>query len=199
MSGHRRLTLVVGINQTLTWGMTFYLPAVIAGPAGTTLGMSRAAVLGAFSCALLISGFCAPRVGKHIDRHGGRGILVASCAISAAGMLLLAAAQGIATWYAGWLVLGVVVIGLLSIGVARDSGPRTSEERVEDIAKRVKRVSIKTFMDAWTLNVERLQQCCVHVGTRTSGSDQCAPFCAVQAWPSLARQRMSHAAGRIDE
>ena len=37
----------------------------------------------------------------------------------------------------GWLVLGVVVIGLLAIGVARDSGPRTSEERVEDIAKRL--------------------------------------------------------------
>jgi len=119
MSGHRRLTLVVGINQTLTWGMTFYLPAVIAGPAGTTLGMSRAAVLGAFSCALLISGFCAPRVGKHIDRHGGRGILVASCAISAAGMLLLAAAQGIATWYAGWLVLGVgMSLGLYDVAFA---------------------------------------------------------------------------------
>ena len=119
MSGHRRLTLVVGINQTLTWGMTFYLPAVIAGPAGTTLGMSRAAILGAFSCALLISGFCAPRVGKHIDRHGGRGILVASCAITAAGMLRLAAAQGIATWYAGWLVLGVgMSLGLYDVAFA---------------------------------------------------------------------------------
>ncbi len=107
MAGHRRLTLVVGINQTLTWGMTFYLPAVIAGPAGHDLGMSRAAVLGAFSCALLISGFCAPRVGKHIDRHGGRGILVASCAISAVGLVVLALAQGGAAWYAGWLVLGV--------------------------------------------------------------------------------------------
>ena len=119
MSGHRGLTLVVGVNQTLTWGMTFYLPAVIAGPAGTTLGMSRAAVLGAFSCALLISGFCAPRVGKHIDRHGGRGILVASCAISAAGMILLAAAQGMATWYAGWLVLGVgMSLGLYDVAFA---------------------------------------------------------------------------------
>lgn len=119
MSGHRRLTLVVGINQTLTWGMTFYLPAVIAGPAGTTLGMSRAAILGAFSCALLISGFCAPRVGKHIDRHGGRGILVASCAISALGMLLLATAQGPATWYAAWLVLGVgMSLGLYDVAFA---------------------------------------------------------------------------------
>ena len=25
--------------------------------------------------------------------------------------------------------------------------------------------------------------------------DQCAPFCAVQAWPALSAQRLSHAAG----
>ena len=119
MAGHRRLTLVVGINQTLTWGMTFYLPAVIAGPAGHDLGMSRAAVLGAFSCALLISGFCAPRVGKHIDRHGGRGILVASCAISAVGLVVLALAQGAVAWYAGWLVLGVgMSLGLYDVAFA---------------------------------------------------------------------------------
>ncbi len=117
--GHRRLTIVVGLNQTLTWGMSFYLPAVIAGPAGTTLGMSRAAILGAFSCALLISGFCAPRVGKHIDRHGGRGILVASCAISALGMVLLALASGPGGWYAGWLVLGVAMsLGLYDVAFA---------------------------------------------------------------------------------
>ena len=107
MAGKRLLTLAIGANQTLTWGMTFYLPAVIAGPAGATLGASRAAILGAFSCALLISGFCAPRVGRHIDRHGGRGILLAGCTISAAGLILLGLAQGVASWYLAWLVLGV--------------------------------------------------------------------------------------------
>jgi len=32
------------------------------------------------------------------------------------------------------------------------------------------------------------------VGTR-GRQDQCAPFCAVQAWPALARQRLPVAAG----
>ena len=119
MAGHRGLAIAVGINQTLTWGMTFYLPAVIAGPAGETLGASRAAVLGAFSCALLISGFCAPRVGKHIDRHGGRGILIAGCVISALGLVLLGAAQGVASWYLAWLVLGVgMSLGLYDVAFA---------------------------------------------------------------------------------
>jgi hypothetical protein len=116
MAGHRRLALAVGANQTLTWGMTFYLPAVIAGPAGDALGMSRAAVLGAFSTALLISGFCAPHVGRYIDRHGGRGILLASCAITAAGLLGLGAAEGPVSWYAAWLVVGVgMSLGLYDV------------------------------------------------------------------------------------
>ena len=59
---------------------------------------------------------------------------------------------------------------------------------VEEIAKRVKRLSVKSFMDAWTLNVERLQQCCVHVGS-TNGDDNPVrvPFCARQLFGGLRR------------
>jgi uncharacterized radical SAM superfamily Fe-S cluster-containing enzyme len=60
---------------------------------------------------------------------------------------------------------------------------------VEDIAKRVKRISIKTFMDAWTLNVERLQQCCVHVGSTNAEENPVrVPFCARQLFGGLRRQ-----------
>ena len=36
---------------------------------------------------------------------------------------------------------------------------------VERASLRGKRISVTSFMDAWTLDVERLRQCCVHVGT----------------------------------
>ena len=59
---------------------------------------------------------------------------------------------------------------------------------VEEIALRVKRFSIKTFMDAWTLNVERLQQCCVHVGSTNGEEDPVRiPFCARQLFGDLRR------------
>ena len=59
---------------------------------------------------------------------------------------------------------------------------------VEYVARRVKRLSIKTFMDPWTMNVERLQQCCVHVGS-TDGDDPVRiPFCARQAFGALRRR-----------
>ena len=59
---------------------------------------------------------------------------------------------------------------------------------VEHIAKRVKRLSVKTFMDPWTLNIERLQQCCVHVGSTDGGDPVRIPFCARQIFGQLRRR-----------
>jgi hypothetical protein len=67
----------------------------------------------------------------------------------------------------------------------------------ELLARRVKRVTVRPFMDMHTMLEERLLQCCVHVGTRSeSEAHQCAPFCAVQAWPALGRQKLSEQAQR---
>ncbi|MET9247661.1 radical SAM protein [Nonomuraea sp. NPDC003709] len=63
------------------------------------------------------------------------------------------------------------------------------------LGERVVRITVKPFMDISTMIEERLAQCCVHVGTRAE-QDQCAPFCAVQAWPQLSRQRLSAVAAR---
>jgi hypothetical protein len=59
------------------------------------------------------------------------------------------------------------------------------------LAERVKRITVKPFMDMNTMIEERLTQCCVHVGSRAADENQCAPFCAVQAWPQLSAQRLS--------
>ena len=64
------------------------------------------------------------------------------------------------------------------------------------LGERVKRITVKPFMDLATMVEERLTQCCVHVSTRNADRDQCAPFCAVQAWPQLAGQRLPRTAAR---
>ena len=64
------------------------------------------------------------------------------------------------------------------------------------LGERVKRITVKPFMDMATMIEERLLQCCVHVATVGGverDRDQCAPFCAVQAWPALSAQRRSAA------
>lgn len=37
----------------------------------------------------------------------------------------------------GWIVLAFVVVGLLAVGATRDTGPRTPDDRVEAISKRI--------------------------------------------------------------
>jgi hypothetical protein len=62
------------------------------------------------------------------------------------------------------------------------------------VAERIKRITIKPFMDMHTMLEERLLQCCVHVGTQQGDTDsvhQCAPFCAVQAWAPLAATKLA--------
>lgn len=62
------------------------------------------------------------------------------------------------------------------------------------VGERIKRITIKPFMDMNTMLEERLLQCCVHVGTHGAAQHQCAPFCAAQAWPALGRQKLAERA-----
>jgi 7,8-dihydro-6-hydroxymethylpterin dimethyltransferase len=59
---------------------------------------------------------------------------------------------------------------------------------VEQAALRVKRLSVKTFMDPWTMNMERLQQCCVHVGSVDGEQPVRIPFCARQVFGEMRRR-----------
>ena len=59
------------------------------------------------------------------------------------------------------------------------------------VSERVKRITVKPFMDINTMLEERLTQCCVHVGTRDGDAHQCVPFCAAQAWAPLSAMKPS--------
>lgn len=79
--------------------------------------------------------------------------------------------------------------------LAGDSLLGRREKLRELLARRIKRITIKPFMDINTMLEERLIQCCVHVGTQSDLQHQCAPFCAVQAWPQLSRMKMAEQVG----
>jgi L-amino acid N-acyltransferase YncA len=56
----------LGTAQTLAWGSSYYLPAILADPIAQGLGLSRTAVFGLFSGALLLSAVLGPSVGRAI-------------------------------------------------------------------------------------------------------------------------------------
>ena len=109
----------LGSSQTLAWGSSYYLPAILADPIGAGIGVPRSWVFAALSGALLIAAFAGPAVGRIIDRHGGRGILVLSNVVLAAGLVALAAANGPVALFVAWAVLGIgMTLGLYDAGFA---------------------------------------------------------------------------------
>lgn len=104
----RKATLVslLGLSQIFAWGTTFYLPAVLAGPISEDTGWSLAMVVAGLSWALLLAGSLAPRVGRTIDRHGGRAVLTASSVLIALGLSLLSRAEHLAVYFLAWSLIG---------------------------------------------------------------------------------------------
>lgn len=119
MTASRRLALVLGFTQTLAWATTFYLPAVIIGPAAATQHHSTTELLVGYSWSLLVAGLVSPRVGAWIERHGGRGALATGTIVMAAGLLLLAAVPTLLGWYLAWTVIGAgMALGLYDAAFA---------------------------------------------------------------------------------
>jgi hypothetical protein len=76
--------------------------------------------------------------------------------------------------------------------LARAFGRETTHDFV---GERVKRVTVKHFMDADMLITERLEQCCVHVGS--AGDDPVRmPFCAARLFPKVRAKMREGAAAR---
>jgi MFS family permease len=109
----------LGTAQTLAWASSYYLPAVLAAPIATDIGVPRSWVFAAFSMALLIAAFAGPRIGRAIDCHGGRGVLALSNLVLAGGLAALAFAAGPPSLFAAWAVIGIgMALGLYDAAFA---------------------------------------------------------------------------------
>lgn len=106
-NGSLRVVLALGTAQTLAWGSSYYLPAILADPIAHDLGISSNWFFAAFSASLVISGLLGPRVGRQIDRVGGRQVLCVSNLVLVGGLALLGASTSIWMMSVAWLLLGI--------------------------------------------------------------------------------------------
>jgi MFS family permease len=97
----------LGVTQILAWGSSYYLPAVLAKPITEGTGWPLPWVVGGLSLGLLAAGLVSPRVGRAIERTGGRPVLALSSLLLAVGLAGLALAQSLSVYLAAWVVIGL--------------------------------------------------------------------------------------------
>jgi MFS family permease len=102
-----RLTIRLGITQIISWGSGFYIPAVLAVPISASIGISTELFFWAFTVSLLVSGLIGPRIGKAIDKLGGRKVLPFGSAAFFVGLILLATARETNQLFVAWFLIGI--------------------------------------------------------------------------------------------
>lgn len=107
MQTSTKLTLKLGIPQIIGWGSGFYLPAILAVPISEDLGIPTELFFWAFTVSILVSGLIGPRIGKAIDRLGGRRVLPFGNLAFALGLGLLALSSEPVLLFVAWAIIGV--------------------------------------------------------------------------------------------
>ena len=74
---------------------------------------------------------------------------------------------------------------------------RGKDATADFVGRRVKRVTVKHFMDANTLIAERLEQCCVHVAGAGNNPVR-MPFCAARLFPKVRARALAPTVSRAE-
>jgi len=107
------------MSQTRAWASSYYLPAVLGAPIAAGLGLPTSVFFAVFSAVLLLQAVFGPYVGRLIDRHGGRAVLTISNLVLAAGLTMLAMAEGLVGLIVAWILLGIgMTMGLYDAAFA---------------------------------------------------------------------------------
>jgi len=101
-----RLVPALGVTQIISWGTLYYSIAVLGASIREELGISSAALFGAYSLSLLLSALVAPLAGRAIDRYGGRPVMSFGSATAAVALFCIARVHSPFALYAAWALAG---------------------------------------------------------------------------------------------
>ena len=106
-STDQRTVIQIGSAQVISWGSSFYLPAIIAAPIAAELNLGVNGFFTAFTAALLVSALFGPRIGRLVDRHGGSRVMPFGSLSMAIGLVVLAVSQNDIMVLLAWLFIGL--------------------------------------------------------------------------------------------
>jgi MFS family permease len=107
------ITGTLAVTETVSWGVLYYAFSVFLVPMQEDLGWSPAALTGAYSLALLVSGLSAPVAGRWIDRHGPRALMTTGSLLGVLLVVAWAGVDGLAGYYLLWAGMGLAMAATL--------------------------------------------------------------------------------------
>ena len=99
----------LAVTETVSWGICFYGFAVLLPPMERDLGWSRATLVGAFTIAVIVSGFAAFPVGRWLDRGSARLLMTTGSVLATVGVLAWSQSRTVPAFYGSWLLIGIAM------------------------------------------------------------------------------------------
>lgn len=106
MKSGKRIVLAVGTSQTLAYGTTSYLPAILAPSMAASLGLSVSTIFLGLTTALITAAFVGPWAGRWVDTGRGRDVLLTAHLLYMLGLILLGVSHGLWSMLGAWVVIG---------------------------------------------------------------------------------------------
>ncbi|MDP9319580.1 MAG: MFS transporter [Chloroflexota bacterium] len=107
------LVLVLGITETVSWGVLYYAFSALIAPTTAEMGWSRAAISGAFSLALVLSGISGLFVGRWLDEQGPRLLMTTGSVVAVALVVAWSQVRDLLVFYLVWALIGVTMATVL--------------------------------------------------------------------------------------
>jgi predicted MFS family arabinose efflux permease len=108
------LLAALATTQILGWGTTFYIPATLGDLAIAATFLSRPEIFGGITIMYVVGGVAAPIIGRRLDRHGARPLMMAGSCLAAAALALMSQARSLPVWVACWVAIGLMMPMALS-------------------------------------------------------------------------------------
>lgn len=97
----------LAFTELVSWGILYYAFTALLVPMQAELGWSAAALTGAYSLSMLVSGLAAPFVGRWLDAHGPRGLMTAGSVLGTVLVLAWARVETLPGFYLIWIGIGL--------------------------------------------------------------------------------------------
>lgn len=106
-AGRARVVVALSISVTTGYGILYYAFPVLAPAITADTGWSPTTTFAAFTLSQLVAAVVGVPLGRVLDRHGPRWVMTLGALTALPALVLVATAQSLPVFYAGWIGVGV--------------------------------------------------------------------------------------------